>query len=251
MIIKYFKDYTEAINEGLIKTHDPKVVLNTTLHRLINFNVNGELIKSNANDKIKITISDINKLNFIEIETIFDVLSENIVNLGGFFTSLIEVENLHNNKNIIKVDLYDVIPNKNYYKNIEIVYESKFNKVETDIPDKLYHLSIVEYENKILKSGLIPKTKSKLSEHSDRIYLCKSIDECNKLIKQMDRFYDMEKDQNMYVVNKKKYKKDTRPVIFEIDNSNNIINNLYIDPNYIGGYFSIDCIPPENIKIIN
>lgn len=246
MIIRYFKDYINSLNEGLIKTHDPQVVLNTTLNRLVNFNnISGELVKSNSNDKILIEINNLKNLTFKELNVIFDILSQNIINLGGFFISIIEIENLHKMKNYIKTDLYNIISNKNYYNKVKITFESKFEKTE-ELFDKLYHLSIKEYESDILKYGLQPKEKSKLTLHPDRIYLCSSKKDCEKLINQMKLYYDMEKDRNMYSLGNKKYKKDTDPVIFEIDNSDGL--ELYKDPNFIGGYFTIDNILPDKIS---
>ena len=60
----------------------------------------------------------------------------------------------------------------------------------------------------------------------------------------------MERDYNMYSLSKKKWKKDISPVIFEIDNSNDFIKNLYRDPNYSSGYFTIDNIPSDRIRVI-
>lgn len=249
MIIKYFKDYIYFINEGLIKTHDPNLVLKWTLKRLNNSNITGSLLSSNGNDKIIIEIINLNSLTFKEVTGIFNTLSESIVNMGGFFISIIEIENLHRNKNIIKTDLYDIIPNKNNYTRVKLTFESNFDKIEFNRPNKLYHLSIKEYQSKILKSGLSPKEKSKLTNHPDRIYLCANIDDCKSLISKMRIHYEMERDYNMYSLSKKKWEKDISPVIFEIDNSNDFIKNLYRDPNYLSGYFTIDNIPPDKINI--
>jgi hypothetical protein len=62
--------------------------------------------------------------------------------------------------------------------------------------------------------------------------------------------YEMERDYNMYSLSKKKWEKDITPVIFEIDNSDDFIKNLYRDPNYLSGYFTIDNIPPDRIRVI-
>jgi len=47
----------------------------------------------------------------------------------------------------------------------------------------------------------------------------------------------------------KKSKIDTKWIIYEID-TNNLSINLYKDPNYDNGYYIIDNIPKEKIKII-
>lgn len=66
----------------------------------------------------------------------------------------------------------------------------------------------------------------------------------------MKLYYNDEKMFNVYNKQKRKYKKDTIPIIFEIDNSDQFINKLYKDPNYTDGYYVLDNIPPEKIKII-
>lgn len=84
--------------------------------------------------------------------------------------------------------------------------------------------------------------KSKLSSHIDRIYLCKSIDNCKILIPQMKLYYFEEKDNNIYKLGNKKYKKNIKWIIYEINNSNDII--LYKDHRYLNGF------SPENINEI-
>ena len=144
-----------------------------------------------------------------------------------------------------------IIDNHNEIDMITIEYESKFDTEENNIPNKLYHLTIKEYSNKIDKSGLIPRSKSKLSSHLDRIYLCKTYQDCIDLIPQMLFYYTGEKDENIYKLGKKLYNKDITPVIYEIDNSSNIIDKLYIDINYNKkGYYTLNNIPADKIKQI-
>lgn len=73
-------------------------------------------------------------------------------------------------------------------KQVEIIYESKYD-IEIFIPKKLYHLSIQQYKDKILKQGLIPKSKNKKIVHLDRIYLCTSPEEYLTLIPTMNIEY--------------------------------------------------------------
>ena len=97
--------------------------------------------------------------------------------------------------------------NFNIIQTIKLEFESKYDVLDNDVPDKLYHLSIKEYENKILNTGLIVKNKSKLSIHTHRIYLCKNIDDCKKLLPSMFIYYSREKYDNIYTKNKPLYKK--------------------------------------------
>lgn len=241
--MKYIKDFLD-INEGLIKTHDINLILDTTIERLslLGLNINGYI----KNTKIVIEIDNIKHLSYTYLNNIADVLISNISNTGGYFISYIEAENIHSMKNKLKEDIYELINNKQYYNKFTIVFESKFDEV-TQIPKKLYHLSIEEYETKILSKGIFPKSKNKLSQNLDRVYLCLSIEDCVKLVPQMNMYYETERDRNMYVSDKK-YNKNTTPIIFEIDTKN--IKRLYKDPNYINGYFTVDNIPPNDIITI-
>lgn len=62
-------------------------------------------------------------------------------------------------------------------------------------------------------------------------------------------YYTGEKDKNIYKWGKKLFKKDITPIIYEID-STNIIYKLYKDVNYDKGYFILDNIPSNKIKIM-
>lgn len=246
MIIKFYKDYIDAINEGLIKTIESEKVLNDIIRTLslMSFNVDGK----SSSDKIYLSINDFNSIPVNKIETIFDHIMVSIVNRGGWFPSTMNLINIHGLKMYKKYDFSEIIINHSLLKSVEITFESKFDEVENNIPSKLYHLSIMEYYKKIKKYGLIVKSKSKLSSHLDRIYLCKSKEDCEALIPRMILHYTGEKDDNIHVKGKKLYNKDITPVIYEVDGS--IIDKLYKDPNYVDGYYTLNNIKSEYIKKI-
>jgi hypothetical protein len=94
--------------------------------------------------------------------------------------------------------------------------------------------------------GLIPKSKSKLSKHLDRIYLCSDSKDCYNLISKMNFIYGMKKLSN------KKNNLNIKWIIYEVDMDNSYIK-FYRDPNYSGstsGYI-IDNIPSDKIKIFD
>jgi hypothetical protein len=45
-------------------------------------------------------------------------------------------------------------------------------------------------------------------------------------------------------------KKDSKPIIFEIDNSDSFIKKLYKDPNYENGFYTLENIKPDKISIV-
>jgi len=247
VVIKYFKDYIESINEGLIKTLPANIVLKNILNVLTNINisVNGQII----DNKIELLIKDFNLIPLNQIENIFDIIDSNIVNRGGWFPSSINYNNLSGLSKIERYSFLNIIQFHTNYSSIKITYESKFD-LEVDIPDKLYHLTIEEYIKKINKFGLVPKSKSKLSSHLDRIYVCKDLDSCKLLIPEMMYYYTGEKDENVYKLGKKLFNKNLNPIIYEIDNQDHFIKKMYQDPNYEGGYFILENILPSKLKIV-
>lgn len=248
-MIKYFKDYIEALNEGLIKTYPGKIVLINIIKalQLFKLNVEGEII-DNGN-KIKLIILNFNTIPLNQIENIFDQIFVSVVNNGGWFPSTIELEKLSGLTKRDKYNFNKIIQTHDELESISIYFERKFEKEEEDIPQKLYHLTIKEYSKKIDKFGLIPKSKSKLSSHLDRIYVCKTYQDCIDLIPRMMFYYTGEKDENIYKLGKKLFNKDITPIIYEIDNKDNIINKLYVDVNYdTKGYYTLNNIHPSKIK---
>lgn len=250
MIIKHFKDYIYSINEGLIKTYPGDLVLNDVLKSLKHMSINcsGSFVDS----KIKLTINNFNFIPLVKLKHLFDHIDTFIINRGGWFPSTMEITKLSGIKRYLKYSFSDIIRIHDEIDSIRIDYESKFDKEENDIPDKLYHLTIKEYQKKINKIGLIPRSKSKLSSHLDRVYVCKTYQDCIDLIPKMMFYYSGEKDENIYKLGKNFFGKDITPIIYEIDNTNKIVDNLYFDINYgEKGYYTLSNIPPDKLKQID
>lgn len=249
MIIKHFKDYIDSINEGLIKTYPGDKVLKDILSSLKHM----QIIASGSFDdnKIKLTLHRFCFIPLNKIRHLFDHIDTFIVNRGGWFPSTMNMIKITNIQKLSKYNFDDIIRIHDEIDSITIEYESKFDTEESNIPDRLYHLTIKEYQKKINKIGLIPKSKSKLSSHLDRIYVCKSKQDCVDLIPQMMMYYTGEKDESIYKLGKTFFNKDITPVIYEIDNSSKEIDKLYLDTNYgERGYYILNNILPDKLKII-
>lgn len=247
-----FDEFVHCLNEGLIKTYDIDITIESINNTIKNYN-----IKFNINKKLNNTFSI--KFNDVYITRniieIIEIVISELFNLCGWFPSKMEMENIYNNKNTKKFDINNI---KMYFKNlqsIEITFESKFDVKILNIPKKLYHLTIQEYEKNILKYGLITKYKSKLTSHDydGRIYLCDTINKCKSLINKMNLYYKEEKyDILSDIRNKNKiYNKNTMWIIYEIDTETSNIDKLYIDPNFIGGYYYLNNIPINSLKIVD
>jgi hypothetical protein len=225
------------LNETL-KTHDIDLTL-----RKVKFD-HVELLKA-KNNTIDATISNINKIDGFP-KILWD-LNSSMVNTHGWFPSYMYLTGIDNLDNKMQFDMDYLLkiqnsgePRYRYFKKVTIRYESKYD-IEFEVPSKLYHLSIKNNKIDILKRGILPKSKNKISKHLDRIYVCSSIEKCKELIKKMKYHYS-----NKYPPNILK-NMDLEWVIFEI--STERISKLYKDPNYNGGFYLIENIPPIYIKV--
>lgn len=247
-----FDEFVQYINEGLIKTYDIDFTIERIKSTIESYNILFSINKK-LNNTFSIKFDDIYITRDI-VEIIEIVLSE-LFNLCGWFPSKMVLENIYAMKNTKKFDMSMI---KMYFKNlksIEITFDSKFDIKTSNIPKKLYHLTIEDYEKSILKYGLIPKYKSKLTsnDYDGRIYVCDNIIKCKSLITRMNLFYKEEKyDILSDIRNKNKiYNKKTNWIIFEIDTTIANIYELYIDPNFVGGYYYLNNIQKNALKIID
>ena len=166
-----FKDYREfskiEINEGLITTY-PMDYLVKKITRLLGM---GMKIKFHKHiDKLFNTLSVSFRTADIEV---LNLLSDYGTSCGYFISAILVNDKWLSNIKQVKLEKESLI---------EVVFESKFDEEVESIPNKLYHVTPYDYVDKILKKGLIPKSKSKLSFHIDRIYLAINIKAAKSII---------------------------------------------------------------------
>jgi hypothetical protein len=142
MIIKHLKDYIDSINEGLIKTYPGDLVLKDILNSLEHLHINISGIFEN--NKIKLTIHNFNTIQLNKIRHLFNHIDTFVVNRGGWFPSSV-IFNINGNEKGEKYDYNRILNFYEYLTKLTIIYESKFDIEETDIPSTLYHLTIKEY----------------------------------------------------------------------------------------------------------
>lgn len=207
-ILKRTKFGRLAIIEGLIHTHPIKKSVSILKKRfpelLIEVEEDGEIFVENQPPK-KLS-------NYIPI----------ITNLGYFISKL-----TINGQEWIKEYNEETKP-------IAFILEAKYD-YEVEIPNILYHASPIRFKDKILKSGLTPKSGNKLSNHPERIYLTDSLDKAinfgNFLKEDNNEWY-----KNGFCI----YSVKTRG-----------LSKLYSDVNFRqGGYYTVNNIKPENINFI-
>ena len=231
MSYKFIRKYSDFVLNETLKTHDIDLTIRNVTDELSLLKY--DFLIKKINNKIHIVLNNINTTQILSF--LLDNLNTLLIDRHGWFPSKIYVENINGLKNIFKYDENYILDNSIYLKSVEISYEPKFD-FEVEKIDKVYHLTVSQFSKSISKFGLIPKSKNKLSNHLDRIYLCKDVDFCYKLISQMKIHY----------LNKKNI--DNSWIIYEIDSSD-LNLKLYKDPNYSGGFYCVENIPPTNIKI--
>jgi len=232
--------YSDFILNETLKTHNIDLTIDNIKNELILNRIKFDISKKD--NTICLKLLDVRYINGIGYY--LDILNNLLIDRHGWFPSKMEITGFGGMKNIFPYneDILRDINKTRYYEDVNITYEPKYDKLITDIPTKLYHLSIQEYMNKVSKIGLVPKSKSKLSIHLDRFYLCSDPNDCFKLISQMKFYYrELRMNNKRNIINDKW-------VIYEIDNKNSTID-LYMDPNYTLGFYCVDNIPPKIITI--
>ena len=203
----YKEHKEEKIVEGLIKTQPVEKSINILSRRF------PELKVQNGRD-----------YGEIYLEGDFDNIDKYIplINNLGYFISLLTI----NGEDWIKE--YESIT-----KPLAIYIEPKYDLIIENIPKVLFHTSPIKYTKNILKVGLIPRSKNKLSNHPERIYLTDKIDICKNF---GDYIIDngIDKDYSVFVID-----------------TNNLNLTLYRDINMKAhGYYTLQNISPKNIKQI-
>jgi hypothetical protein len=238
---KFIETWSDFILNETLKTHDIDLTLYNVKSELslLKFNFN---IQKNPNNSLLLTLNVFNYIN--TVGEYLDIINRLLTDRHGWFPTKMEITNFSGMVNIFPYN-EEILKSENnkYYTTVSITYESKYD-TETILPDKLYHLSIQEYKDDVLKKGLMPKSKLKLSIHLDRIYVCSDIKDCYNLINRMKFYYKNRKTNN------KKDNINDKWVIYEIDTKDLNIK-LFKDPNYINGYYIVDNIPKNLIKIID
>lgn len=227
--MKAYKEFMEMIKEGLITTHNINLYCGVIKRKLDNFEISHDL-------KI------VNKLSFeLTLKTnqkdIIEVINH-LCFMLGYYPSIYYIQLNNNMENNYK-NIDDIIFNKSI-KNIKIIYEANYDdglyKNDVICPEKLYHLTPSKNWNSILKKGIYPKSKKRLSDHPERIYLFDNLDDYTILLKNI-KISDS--------INGNHFKYD----LIKIDSSNDKFI-LHIDPNYPDGYFTYDTINPNLIRKI-
>jgi hypothetical protein len=132
------------------------------------------------------------------------------------------------------------------YDEVQLRFEAKFD-IEVIVPKLIYHISPMYYRDKILKYGLVPKSKNKLLIYPDRIYFFTK--------KDIASFKSLANILMKYIPNNTKieFKKKNIPIEFDVYeiNTTDIQNARWFnDPNLNNAVYCLMNIKPWDIKLI-
>ena len=185
-----------------------------------------ENVKNIINRKFNNIHVEIESLNSIYL---FDNILENLTDLkryirlfGWYIATIQESSELNYSR-------YD--DNIKYSRIYSISIEPNYDTKIDNIPNILYHVTLETNLNSILKRGLIPKTKSKIAYHPDRIYLTNDLNSVNYFKKYLEQT------------------SNKSPIILKIDTQG--IEKLYSDVNWKeNGFYVVNNINKEFIKVL-
>lgn len=215
-----------TILEGLIVTHP----ISTSIEIITNWNkFDGIFHPSKDNRKI---IFSSNNISSIELDKLL-VLINNL----GWYPSRYYEGYILNDQQIFNREKYLTLI-ENTKSIVNLIFEAKYDVQldELNIPNILYHIAPLKYKPKILKIGLVPKSKEKIGKHKDRIYLSLNMDGIHQLVNS-DKFYPNETEFVVYSVDMKKYLIRQSIKVFE-------------DPMFLGfAVYIYENIPPQYLII--
>jgi hypothetical protein len=219
-----FREFSGNLYEGLIMSY-PLSFFNKKVGRYL----------SSCNVKYKIDADKVFNTLALSLSSesvhVIEVIN-NYANVCGYFLALIECNGKY----------YKSLKDVDIVKDFTLFYESKFDEIVSNIPTVIYHVTLTKYVEKIKKIGLIPKSKSKQSFHSDRIYCAISLKGAESICQE-------------FKINDLANRKKQNYTILKIS-TKNLKNKFMKDPNStlldgeILGIYTHENILPNNITIL-
>lgn len=214
--------------EGLDVTHNVETsvdILNTW------WNLDGNIIfrENTAENKLKLQTA-----GRLPTKEEFDNILKWVNNLGYYPSHMLVM-----GKNQ-KFDYDILIQSLKLAAGFEVTFEAKFDPEigSRNVPKVAYHVTAASKEEKILKIGLVPKSKEKLSKHPDRIYFVVNIEDAE------------------FLIHNRRFSGDNKEfTIFEVDlgglKKKRVIR-YFSDPNLPTGeaFYTYENIPHQYLKVV-
>jgi len=206
---------TIALNEGLIRTEE----INNTIKILRNSYPDAQITRYMESIEISLLTDNLDRS---KIESFLKLIN----NLGWYPSGYYAKSEWQ------KFTRDGFIRDIQNFRRVDLIIEKKYDR-EFKKQDIFYHATKLKYAHKIEKIGLTPRAKSKKGYHPERIYLAISYDAAYDIL---GLLYDHDEYS------------DPNWVIYEIDVSNIPNFKTMVDPNFDGGVYTTQNIPPSAIK---
>ena len=233
--IQFYKDVKESrkneilcIKEGLIQSFSYntfKLHLKRLIERLKIYDYEINLTDNYIELKVKINKRD-EFLNSIKT----------LLNQSGYIVS--------NWKYIDGVFKNSDLPEELYKSEIVIRFNKKYDFKEGGIKLKMFHVTNIKYLKKILKKGILPKSKNVIENHEERVYLFDNIESAEYYLEYKNEGKTIDEEIDKY---------SDFYIILEIDIRLVKKISLYKDPKFMesdGAYYTYDSISPISIKVL-
>lgn len=243
--MKTYKEYIDDLNESRNYTHGIGKTTAILRKWLSAYSLEYKIHNNEKSGDFQLYIY--NNGNFTQRKfNIIITMAENM----GYFPSTINIDDRDlfldykeycNFKNIISNDKKDI----DYINFLKSLTFDDFNEIyfqfecyqdsdikEEDLPKQLYHVCRTSDVDDILKNGFIPKSKSKISFHPNRVYFSTTLKGAESII---DQFKDME---------------DVDYTVLKLNIDEGMKNYLKLkkDPNFDDGYYTNQNISPYYIS---
>lgn len=229
-LYKEFYTSENKLNEGLIKTYDIYSANDSINNMLVNFG-NIDNISTIQENKIIVSLYTLEQKHVFKLLTLFNTL--------GYFISIVYITNKLNKE--IKFtwekfkDLYFTDYTLENFTSIKFELEPKYD-IRINPNETVYHITEEKYLQKIFSKGLLPKNVGLLKSHPERLYIANTLDAAKIYLKSKERYYKL---NGLDVPNF---------IILEI-NLKDLNINFYLDPNKIDGFYTLEPISKDRIKI--
>ena len=215
---KYRMRINEIVTEGLIKSVDREDFVDT-IQRVI-----GDYTYHNDTYEVIVAINAV-KMDKLakKLTKLFDTL--------GWFISAIEVAG----------QKVTTLVGHGFNEVVKLYMEPKYD-IEFPVPMFMYHVTKKEAAVQILRKGLVPKSRNKLADHPDRVYLALSEEYAIRFFNGITR----PRFASRSVISPGKH------VLLQID-SRNLQNKFHIDSKFVSddephAVYTTTNIPPQAIK---
>jgi hypothetical protein len=217
--------YNHLINEGLINSVS-YTIFEEKLRDLLNkYEIEFEINRLPEYIKLDIVVK---KNKFLYNDLI------SLLNLCGYYISTYVGDDEKEEKTL---DIYAYMNNKS----LTIFFNKKYDFEESGIKVFMYHVTDSSLKNKILKDGLVAKSKKKIENHPERIYLFDSLNDAKEFAEEIRTNLGVDF-----------MSKEIKPIILKVDMR--IVKNikLYTDPKYPNkdAYYTYDNISFMALKEI-